>query len=145
MLTVRHKIVESDKKIHGVFTEDLAADLLTELLPLSHGGGQGSTERPLRLADLLPARFGPQPGPDEGEEAGEQPLGADGLQQVRDDGVVQQGNSVLQGDILGGKIIINNPLKYQATSYITCSNGFWSFLIMILALMRPRNLMREST
>ena len=29
--------------------------------------------------------------------------------------------------------------------YFTCSNGFWSFLIMILALMSPRNLMRAST
>ena len=86
-----------------MFAEDLTGDFLTEdLLLLSDGGGQGYIERPLRLTNLLPGRFGPQLGPDEGEQAGEQPLGADGLQQVRDHGVVQlrQGNSVLHWDIL---------------------------------------------
>ena len=62
-----------------MFAEDLATDLLTEylLLLLSDGGGQGYIERPVRLADLLPGRFGPQLGSDEGEQGGEQPLGAD--------------------------------------------------------------------
>ena len=102
LLTISQELVDCDEEIHSMFAEDLPADLLTELLlPLSHGGGQGYTERPLRLADLLPGRFGPQLGPDEGEQVGEQPLGADRLQQVRDDGVVQQGNSVLHGNILG--------------------------------------------
>ena len=88
-----------------MFAEDVATDLLTEhlLLLLSDGGGQGYIERPVRLADLLPGRFGPQLGPDEGEQGGEQPLRAHRLQQVRDEGVVVQGqgNSVLNGDILG--------------------------------------------
>ena len=61
-----------------MFAEDLTGDFLTEdLLLLSDGGGQGYIERPLRLTNLLPGRFGPQLGPDEGEEGGEQPLGAD--------------------------------------------------------------------
>ena len=59
LLTVSQELVYSDKKVHSMFAEDLTADLLTELLlHLSHGGGQGYTERPLRLAYLLPGRFG---------------------------------------------------------------------------------------
>ena len=61
-----------------MFAEDLVTDLLTEhLLPLDDCGGEGDVERPDRRAILLFGRFGPQLGPDEGEEGGEQPLGAD--------------------------------------------------------------------
>ena len=78
LLTVREKLADGYKKVHCVFTENLATDVLTELLLLlSDGWDQGYTERPLWLANLIPGRFGPQPGPDEGEQRGEQPLGAD--------------------------------------------------------------------
>ena len=40
---------------------------------------------------------------------------------------------------------IMHPVHLKIKWYFTCSNGFWSFLIMILALMSPRNLMRAST
>ena len=101
-LSERQELVDIDEKIHGVFAENIPTDLLTEdLLPLGDGGGQGHTEGPVRLSDLLAGWFGPQLGPDEGEQGGEQPLGAHRLQQVWDDGVVEQGNSVLYWDILG--------------------------------------------
>ena len=77
-LTESQELIDVDEKLHGVFAEDLVADLLTEhLLPLSDGGSEGDIERPVRLPLLLPGGFGPQLGSDEGEEGGEQPLGAD--------------------------------------------------------------------
>ena len=39
----------------------------------------------------------------------------------------------------------NDLFSIQLLSQPTCSKGFWSFLIMILALTSPRNLMRSST
>ena len=71
-LSERLELVDVDEQIHGVFAENIVSDRLTQfLLPLSYSGSQGHTERPLRLADLLPGRFGPQLGPDEGEQARE--------------------------------------------------------------------------
>ena len=62
----RQELVDVDEEIHGVLAEKIVSDLLTEdLLSLTDGGCQGHIERPVRLADLLPGRFGPQLGPDE--------------------------------------------------------------------------------
>ena len=90
-MSERQELVDVYEEIHGVFAENIVSDLLTEvLLSLRDGGGQGYTQRPVRLTDLLPGRLGPQLGSDEAEQGGEKPLGADRLQQVRDDGVVVQ-------------------------------------------------------
>ena len=108
-LTFILKVVDFNEEVDSVLQENLVADLEAETFLSNRDSlSEGDVERPAGLVDLFPGRWRPQFGPDEAVKGGEQPLGTDGLQKVRDEVCVRQGGSVLNWNLLEESIIRAN-------------------------------------